>query len=181
MDRALFLDRDGVLNVDHGYIGAIERFDPIPGVFEALTRAIALDYRLIVITNQSGIARGYFSAAEYAAVERHMIELFAAHAIHFSGIYHCPHHPGGVWSELAVTCDCRKPAPGMILRACIEHDIDPARSVLVGDKMSDLAAGRAANVGHCFLVGAAPQGPTAFRSLRDLVISPTFDMIARAT
>lgn len=181
MNRALFLDRDGVLNVDHGYIGSIDRFDLFPGVFEALSRAVALDYRLIVITNQSGIARRYFTADDYSIVERHMVALFAAGGIHFTGIYHCPHHPESPQQELAIACDCRKPRPGMILQACAKHDIDAGRSILVGDKASDLEAGSAAHVGHCVLIGSSREEGLAFPSLWDFIASPTFDKIARQT
>lgn len=182
MERALFLDRDGVINVDHGYTGSVERFDVIPGVFAALTRAAALGYRLIVVTNQSGIARGYFSADDYERVERHMADVFAAQGIHFTGIYHCPHHIDGVIEQLAVACTCRKPAPGMILQACSDHAIDPARSIMVGDRSGDVEAGRAAGVRDCFLIdGAAAETDERFESLASLIASPTFARIARET
>ena len=179
MNRALFLDRDGVINVDHGYIGKVADFDVLPGVFDALAQAQALDFRLIVVTNQSGIARGYFTAADYQAVERHMIDLFAERGVHFTGIYHCPHHPSGAAPALALACDCRKPAPGMIRRACADHDIDPARSLLVGDKQSDLDAGAAAGVGYLFQVGDRPDGVRRFGSLAELIGSPPFRGIAK--
>lgn len=181
MQRALFLDRDGVLNIDHGYIGSIERFDLIPGVAEALGRALALGYRLIVVTNQSGIARGYFTAEDYARVERHMIATFAAKGVRFTGIYHCPHHPDGTQPAFAARCECRKPLPGMIVRACADHRIDPGRSIMVGDRPSDLAAGDAAGVGNGFLIGV-PVDPRhrAFPSLAELVDSAIFARLAAA-
>lgn len=172
MNRALFLDRDGVLNFDHGYIGKIADFEVIPGVFEALAQAVSLGYRLIIITNQSGIARGYFSEADYRRLEDHMVNLFAARAIHFAGIYHCPHHPDGAVRALAITCGCRKPSPGMILQACAEHDLDLSRSILVGDKRSDIEAGEAAGVGYSYLLDESD--PAHFASLADLVLSPIF-------
>ncbi|MEJ7933117.1 HAD family hydrolase [Sphingobium sp. AN558] len=179
MTRALFLDRDGVLNIDHGYIGSAERFDVIPGVFDALAQAQSLDFHLIVVTNQSGIARNYFTQADYFAVERHMLDIFAAKGISFTGIYHCPHHPQGARSDLAIACACRKPAPGMILQACADHRLDPARSVLVGDKPSDIQAGRNARVGHCFLIDAsAADGVSRFASLAAIIHSPIFQAIA---
>lgn len=181
MTRALFLDRDGVLNIDHGYIGSADRFDVISGVFYALTQAQALDFRLIVVTNQSGIARNYFTRAEYLAVERYMLDIFAAKGIFFTGIYHCPHHPQGERSDLAIACDCRKPAPGMILQACADHRLDPARSVLIGDKLSDIQAGRNAGVGHSFLIDSSDaDGTSRFASLAAIIDSPIFQAIARS-
>lgn len=152
MRPALFLDRDGVINVDHHYVWRPSEFDVFPGVFEALRRAQALGYALIVVTNQSGIARGYFTPDAYGALEQHMRTVFAAEGVTFTDIYHCPHHPSGSVPEYARTCDCRKPAPGMILRAAREHGIDLAASIMVGDKDSDLAAARAAGVGEAYLV-----------------------------
>jgi len=152
MRRALFLDRDGVLNIDHGYISRPEQFEVIDGVFDALRRAQGLGYLLVVVTNQSGIARGYFTALDYRALEDHMRVVFAAEGITFAGIYHCPHLPEGNVPALSVACDCRKPEPGMILAAAREHDIDLEASVMVGDKHSDIAAARAAGIGRAYLV-----------------------------
>lgn len=149
---ALFLDRDGVINVDHHYVSQPDAFVVIPGVFDVLRRAQALGYALIVVTNQSGIARGYFTHDAYRTLERHMRAVFAAEGIVFTGIYHCPHHPDGSVAEYARACDCRKPAPGMILEAAREHDIDVAASIMVGDKDSDIASARAAGVGRVYRV-----------------------------
>ncbi|WP_347302372.1 HAD family hydrolase [Croceibacterium sp. TMG7-5b_MA50] len=143
--RSLFLDRDGVLNADTGYVHRASDFVVLPGVYDALRRALALDYDLVVVTNQSGIGRALFTAAEYAALEAHMVQLFAREGITFAGIYHCAHHP-------AAGCACRKPAPGMILRAAHDHGIDLSRSIMVGDKPSDAAAARAAGIGRVELV-----------------------------
>ncbi|TPG51621.1 D-glycero-alpha-D-manno-heptose-1,7-bisphosphate 7-phosphatase [Sphingomonas glacialis] len=180
-ERALFLDRDGVLNFDSGYVGTIDRFEIIPGVADALVKAMRLGYRLIVVTNQSGIARGYYTAADYVRVERHMVAVFAALGVQFTGIYHCPHHPDGVVPDLAFACDCRKPGPGLLLQACADHAIDPLRSIMVGDRPSDLAAGKAAGVGHRFLIGKPTSAEgAAFVSLADLIDSATFEAMARS-
>jgi len=152
---ALLLDRDGVLNADHGYIHRPEDFQPLDGVFDALRISAAQGFTLIVITNQSGIGRGYFTQGDYDALEAHMRRLFAAQRIALTAIYHCPHHPDA-------GCDCRKPLPGMILRAAREHDIDLARSIMVGDKPSDAEAARAAGVATIALV-------TPERGLREIV------------
>lgn len=168
MRRALFLDRDGVINVDQHYLSRPEHFEVFPGVFDVLRHAQALGYALIVVTNQSGIARGFFTLDEYLALEGHMRSVFYAEKIEFAGIYYCPHHPDGSVTDFAMVCDCRKPAPGMILRAASEHDIDLAASIMVGDKDSDIAAARAAGVGSVFLV----EPPT--RTLKDLNLHTRF-------
>lgn len=164
MQRALFLDRDGVLNVDRHYIFRPDQFEVIDGAFDVLRGAQALGYALIVVTNQSGIARGYFEMEEYRLLERHMCAVFAAQGIAFAGIYHCPHHPEGSVAEYAIACDCRKPQPGMILQAAHEHNIDLNASVMVGDKESDIMAARAAGVGRAYLLD-----PPRF-TLNDVVI-----------
>lgn len=150
--RALFLDRDGVLNIDHGYVYRPADFNVIDGVFDSLRRAQERDYALIVVTNQSGIARGLFSPADYQQLEDHMRRLFAAEDIDFTAIYHCPHHPNGEVAAFARQCDCRKPQPGMILRAAREHAIDLTCSIMVGDKESDAQAARAAGIPAFHLV-----------------------------
>lgn len=142
---ALFLDRDGVLNVDHGYVSRIEDFDPVPGVFAALRQAATNGYALVVVTNQSGIGRGYFSQADYDALEAQIISLFASNGVELTAVYHCPHRPDA-------NCECRKPLPGMILRAAREHTLDLAGSMMIGDKPSDIAAGQAAGVGRTALI-----------------------------
>ncbi len=109
-------------------------------------------YALIVITDQSGIARGHFSSEQYRELDREMRALFAKEEIEFLDIYHCPHHPDGVVPEYSIECDCRKPAPGMFLRAAREHGIDMAHSIMVGDRESDLTAARASGVGRVELI-----------------------------
>lgn len=151
MQPALFLDRDGVINIDHGYVGSVEQFEIVPGIVDVLKAAQERGYLLIVITNQSGIARGYFTAEDYLAVERHMKERFSEQGVSFTAVYHCPHHPDGTVPQLAVDCSCRKPMPGLILKAASEHHVDLAHSILVGDKPSDVAAGLAAGVGKTIL------------------------------
>lgn len=142
---ALFLDRDGVINVDHGYVGRVADFELIEGVLDALRTASARGYALIIVTNQSGIGRGYFTQAEYQALESHICQLLASEGIELTAVYHCPHLPDA-------NCDCRKPRPGMILRAAREHDIDLAKSVMIGDKQSDAEAAWASGIGRVELV-----------------------------
>jgi D-glycero-D-manno-heptose 1,7-bisphosphate phosphatase len=149
---AVFLDRDGVINREMNYVHRIEDFHFIEGVFDACLEMQRAGYRLVVITNQAGIARGYYSEDDYRVLTGWMLEEFHQRAIAIADVYYCPHHPVYGLGEYRRACDCRKPAPGMIARAAREHDLDLARSVLVGDKLSDIEAGRAAGVGCCVLV-----------------------------
>lgn len=166
--RAAFLDRDGVINVDHGYVHRPEDFTFIDGVFEGCRHLQSLGYALIVITNQSGIARGMFSEADFRALTDWMTARFAEEGVVLTAVYFCPHHPDYPdypgypgYSDKEQSkgpapyrhdCDCRKPAPGMLLQAIREYGIDPARSLMLGDKGADMQAATAAGVGRRILV-----------------------------
>jgi D-glycero-D-manno-heptose 1,7-bisphosphate phosphatase len=152
--RAAFIDRDGVINADHGYVFEADRLELLPGVTAALRRLQQAGWLLIVVTNQSGIARGFYSQAEYDALTRHLHDLLARQGVRLDAVYHCPHLPDAAVPAYRLECDCRKPRPGMILRGIAEFGIDPARSMLFGDKPSDIEAGRAAGIGWCCLVAA---------------------------
>jgi histidinol-phosphate phosphatase family protein len=143
--RAIFLDRDGTLIVDIGYPRDPAHVVPLPGVADAL-RALQRSWLLVIVSNQSGISRGLITPQEATAVHDRMIELFAAEGVAFAGVYYCPHAPGA-------RCDCRKPAPGLILDAAIELDIDVSRSIMIGDKASDVEAGRTAGCAHVIRIG----------------------------
>ncbi|MBF0108868.1 MAG: D-glycero-beta-D-manno-heptose 1,7-bisphosphate 7-phosphatase [Magnetococcales bacterium] len=149
---ALFLDRDGVINEEVNYLYRIDDFVFIPGVFETCRMFQDAGFALVVVTNQSGIARGYYSEEEYHLLTRWMTGRFAEAGIFLTDVLYCPHHPGGSVAAFRRSCGCRKPEPGMILDACVRHDLDPATSVLVGDKLSDIQAGRNAGVGALVLV-----------------------------
>ena len=145
-DRAaVFLDKDGTLVEDVPYNVDPEQVRLMPGAVEGLRRMRAAGYRLIVVSNQSGLARGYFAEEALAGVERRVRELLEAAGVTLSGFYYCPHHPEGAVPAYTAACDCRKPAPGMIRRAAAEHGIDLERSWLVGDILHDVEAGRRAN------------------------------------
>lgn len=148
---AVFLDRDGVINVDTGYVGHPGEFAFIDGVETALARLSDAGYLLVVVTNQSGIARGYFSEADFHALTMHMTGLLAASGAPIAAVMHCPHLPFDQ-QPADRRCTCRKPAPGMILDAAAALDIDLLASIMIGDKPSDIAAGHAAGVGRCFLI-----------------------------
>ncbi|WP_296643812.1 D-glycero-beta-D-manno-heptose 1,7-bisphosphate 7-phosphatase [Roseinatronobacter sp.] len=157
--QAAFLDRDGVINCDHGYVYRREEFEFLPGAIVGMRRLVRAGFALIVVTNQSGIARGYYDAADFESLTGWMLNELAQAGAPVLAVYHCPHHPDGVVPGLATPCNCRKPAPGMLLRARDEHRIDMARSILIGDRVSDMAAARAAGVGRAFRL--APPGTDA--------------------
>lgn len=138
--KALFLDRDGVINVDRGYVYKQEDFEFIDGIFEFCRCAKQLGYLIFVITNQSGIGRGYYTDHDFRSLSDWMCGVFKEQGVYIEKIYYCPSRPEENSPD-------RKPMPGMILRAAEEFDIDLAMSVLVGDKNSDIQAGIAAGVG----------------------------------
>ncbi|WP_085299883.1 D-glycero-beta-D-manno-heptose 1,7-bisphosphate 7-phosphatase [Cognaticolwellia mytili] len=145
MSKALFLDRDGIINIDHGYVHKIADFEFVEGIFELCQLAIAKGYQIIVITNQAGIARGLYDIAMFEKLTQWMVAAFAGHGIAISKVYYCPHHPSKGVNEFVTPCECRKPEPGMIMQATQEFDIDLAESIFIGDKISDMQA--ASNAG----------------------------------
>ena len=149
---AIFLDRDGVINEDTGYVSQVDDFHFLPGVIEALQLLKKKGYLLIVVTNQSGIARGYFSEDDFMNLTEWMDWSLADRGVDLDGIYFCPHHPSEGSDHYRKSCNCRKPGPEMILDAAKYTDIDLASSYLVGDKVSDLKAAVNAGVGHKILV-----------------------------
>ena len=150
--KAAFLDRGGGVNIAHGYTYKPEHFDFIDGVFDACRHLQNLGYLLIVVTNQSGIARGYYTEQDFAVLTSWMKQQFAAHGIKIDGVYYCPHHLEKGQVPYNIDCDCRKPNPGMLLQAIREYGIDPAQSLMVGDKAADMQAATAAGVARKFLV-----------------------------
>ncbi len=153
LSRAAFLDRDGVINVDHGYTYQVSAFEFVPGVLQASVTLAALGFRLVVVTNQSGIGRGLYSVAEFETLTSWMRDQFAAAGAPLAGVYWCPHHPTDAIGANRRHCDCRKPAPGMLLQAARELDLDLEASIMFGDKRSDLQAAQAASVRERVLLG----------------------------
>ncbi|MGM9489811.1 D-glycero-beta-D-manno-heptose 1,7-bisphosphate 7-phosphatase [Ideonella sp. YS5] len=150
--RAAFLDRDGVINRDIGYLHRWEDFEFLPGALDAMRRLHEAGYALVIVTNQSGIARGYYTEDDYQALTREMRRAMERAGCPPAGIFHCPHHPGGSVGAYAIACECRKPQPGMLLRAARDLNLDLAASLIVGDKLADAQAGRSAGVGRVYLV-----------------------------
>ncbi|MBK3732873.1 D,D-heptose 1,7-bisphosphate phosphatase [Azospirillum brasilense] len=147
---AVFLDRDGTINLDGGHIASPDRFELLPGVGPAIRRLNRSDYRAIVVTNQPVLARGDCDAAGLTAIHNKMETLLGRDGAYLDRIYHCPHHPDrgfpGEVPELKIACDCRKPATGMIERAVAELNVDPARSWMVGDTTVDMMTARRAGL-----------------------------------
>ena len=142
MPKALFLDRDGTINVDYGYVFQPEKFEFIPGIFDLCRTAQQKGYLIIVITNQSGIARGYFSDGDFHKINAHMLKAFADRGIKITDVFYCPELDG----------ENRKPGCGMFVEAQRKYGIDMAASVSAGDKPRDVEAAVKAGVGKNFLV-----------------------------
>ena len=158
---AAFIDRDGVLNLDHGYVFRVQDFEWLPGAIDALAQLQRAGYALVVITNQSGVARGLYTLDDVERLHAHLRGDLQAHGVQLTGIYACPHHPDGVVPEYSLNCACRKPMPGMIEQAAREHGLDLAASYLFGDKATDIEAGRRAGVGRCWRIGTGGTGGEA--------------------
>jgi len=138
---AVFLDRDGTINEELGYLDRPERLKLIPGAAEAIRLINGSGMKAVVVTNQSGVARGLFDEAVVGAVHARLRELLRQEGGFLDGIYFCPHHPTeGRWPYLQ-SCDCRKPSPGLLIRASAELGLDTARSYMVGDTLKDIEAG----------------------------------------
>jgi D-glycero-D-manno-heptose 1,7-bisphosphate phosphatase len=176
---AVFLDRDGTVIDEVGHLGEPERVVVLPGVPEALQRLSEAGFALVVITNQAGVARGYFTEDDVRAVNAHTASLLLDRGVRIDGWYHCPHHP-----DFTGACDCRKPAPGMLKSAARDLDLDLSRSWMVGDHPTDAEAGLAAGsrpimvrTGHGLLPGAnhgpAPGVPVVddLAAATDLILS----------
>ncbi len=159
MARALFLDRDGTLIVDVGYPRDPALVEPLPGAIDAL-RTLQHSWKLVIVSNQSGIARGKITETEACAVHDRVIDVFSRGGVTFAGAYYCPHAPDA-------GCACRKPQPGMLRDAAAELGLDLAASVIVGDKGSDVEAGIAAGVGHALRFGPDVDGMTGDRRVDD--------------
>lgn len=144
MHRAVFLDKDGTLVHDVPYNVDPDRIRLAPGVAQGLRLLQDSGYRLVVVTNQSGVARGYFKEAELRRAFARLQELLQQEQVTLDDIYYCPHHPQGSVAPYAIACDCRKPRPGLIVRAAYDHDIELGRSWFVGDILDDVEAGQRA-------------------------------------
>lgn len=144
--KALFLDRDGIINIDHGYVYAIKDFQFTKGIFELCTIFQTLGYSLFVVTNQSGISRGFYTEKDFVLLTQWMVKEFAKKDIKIEKVYHCPHLPD-------TNCKCRKPNPGMIEEAVLEYAIDLSNSWIIGDKQSDIDLAHNSNIANSIAIG----------------------------
>jgi D-glycero-D-manno-heptose 1,7-bisphosphate phosphatase len=151
VSRAVFLDRDGTLVEEVAYLHQPERVALLPGAAAALRGLAGAGFALVVVTNQAGVARGYYDEAAVAAIQRRLAELLAAEGVQLDGIWYCPHHPGGSVPAYARACPGRKPAPGMLHAAAAALGLDLARSWMVGNHPDDAAAARAAGASPLFV------------------------------
>ena len=144
--KALFLDRDGIINVDHGYVYKIEDFEFVEGIFELVKEFTDAGYLIFVVTNQSGIDRGYYSEEDFSTLSDWMIEAFKKKGIKIKKVYYCPHSP-------KEKCHCRKPETGMIEEALKNYNIDIENSWIIGDKQSDIDLAKNANIPNSIYIG----------------------------
>jgi D-glycero-D-manno-heptose 1,7-bisphosphate phosphatase len=143
---AIFFDRDGVLNKDRDYVYKIDDWYWIEGAIEAIKRCNELDYYVFVVTNQSGIGRGYYTEEDVHTIHTYMEDELKNHGAHIDAIRYCPHHRDALIIEYQMECKCRKPAPGMLRDLLSCWPVDISRSVLVGDKPTDLEAAKQAGI-----------------------------------
>ena len=174
-NKAVFLDRDGTINVDYGYVHQIDDFHFIDGVIDALLQLKKKGYLLVLVTNQSGIARGYFSEEQFLQLTEWFDWSLADRGVDFDGIYYCPHHPEGQ-GEYREDCDCRKPKAGMFTQAIADLNIDPAQSIMVGDKLEDLLAAENAGVKTKILVRTGKEVTPQAEAKADKVLNSLADL-----
>lgn len=166
-NKALFLDRDGVINVDKRYLFKIEDCEFVAGIFDLCKLAIEKKFLIVVVTNQAGVARGYYTENDMYKLHQYMENEFKKNGVLVSGFYYCPHHP-----EFTGKCSCRKPEPGLLLEAAEKLNIDLSQSYMIGDKLSDAYAGKNSGIKESLLVKGAydidNEEFTIFNSLHEI-------------
>jgi len=140
--KAVFIDRDGTINQEKEYVNRIEDFELIPGSLEALKLLTQHGVKIYIITNQAGIAKGFFTIEQFHRLTEHMIHLFKNEGIEIEKVLYCPHHPDGIVPEYAIECSCRKPNAKLLEDVIAENDYQTDEMVLIGDKNTDIEAGR---------------------------------------
>lgn len=180
MRPAIFLDRDGTVNEEREYIAHPDEVVLIPGSAEALREAQQAGYKIVIITNQSAIARGFITEEDLRKIHDRLTHILASSGVHIDGIYYCPHHPDFGVPPYRTACACRKPMPGMILQAAADHAIDLSRSFMIGDRIIDLQTGIGA--GTTAILVRTGYGSTDERNLHRSSVAGTYvaDDLSRA-
>ncbi|VFP84090.1 D-glycero-beta-D-manno-heptose-1,7-bisphosphate 7-phosphatase [Candidatus Erwinia haradaeae] len=173
---AIFVDRDGTINLDHGYVFQIDHFQFIDGIINAMQELILMGFSLVIVTNQSGIARGVFTITQFIILTTWMKKSLLEHDVHIDGVYFCPHHPMAAIKEWRQLCSCRKPKPGMLLTAKKELHIDMSASYMIGDKIEDMQAAQAAGVGKNILVRSGKVIPEEHIHSADYILNSFKDL-----
>jgi D-glycero-D-manno-heptose 1,7-bisphosphate phosphatase len=160
MNRAVFLDRDGTVTEEVGYLDRLDKLRLIPGAARAVRKLNDAGFKVVLVTNQSGVARGYFPESLVREAHEALARMLAEEGARLDGVYYCPHHPTAGNSVYTAVCDCRKPSTGLLDRAARDLDIDLSSSFMVGDKWSDVELGRRAGTASILVgTGFAPGDP----------------------
>lgn len=165
--KVVFLDRDGVINVEKNYLYKIEDFEFVDGVIPALKSLQSIGFSFVIVTNQAGIGRGYYTEEQYHTLTRYYLDILEREGVEVLKVYFCPHHPLNGIGKYLMHCSCRKPNSGMLLEAQKEFSIDMSNSLMFGDKVSDIIAGKNAGVGKCYLVRSGHPFSESDRQLAD--------------
>lgn len=165
---AVFVDRDGTINVEEGHVYRTEDFQFIPGTLAALRRLTDVGIRIFIVSNQAGIAKGLYTESDFGVLTRYMLDKMADHGVRISGVLHCPHHPEAAILAYRKDCECRKPRAGLLLQVMSREGVSAEASAMIGDKNSDVEAGRAAGVRRTYLV------KTGYGSRDELVTSADY-------
>lgn len=168
-NKALFLDRDGIINKDLGYVYKIEDFEFVDKIFDLCKFFIYRGYKVFVITNQAGIAKGYYSENDFHNLTKWMLEEFNNNGIHIEEVFYCPHHPTDGKGDYLKNCECRKPNPQMLLDAQSKYFISLKKSIFIGDKKSDIDAGIRAGVSDLILIKSSYQKEYDFETIKDYI------------
>lgn len=168
--RCLFLDRDGVINRDFGYVHKWSDVEFMPNILNVMRHFEKLGYLIVIVTNQSGIARGYYTERQFVDLMIAMKRYFKENKIKISGIFYCPHHVDGVDNKFAFHCNCRKPLPGLVESAIQRLNIDLEYSIMVGDNITDVEAGKRAGLKRNFLLQSTQELVTADVDEQDFTV-----------
>ena len=152
-NKFAFLDRDGVINFDYGHVGTIDNFHLIPHSINAMQSLMKLGYKIIIVTNQAGIAKGFYTEDDFHKLMNFMINRLKKYSIKISKYYYCPHHPDAKLKKYKKKCSFRKPEPGMLLKAMNDFEIDLDHSFLAGDKITDIISGKRAGIKNLCYIG----------------------------